>query len=557
MLAPLCKVLQHNIMKGNSLIKRLFCALALLAILPVGAQADLPKPNLSQQLHSLEQLLANVEHYYYEETDPVELYHGAIEGYLSKLDPHSTYIRPEDLVDAQERLQGSFEGIGIFFEIVDDVLTVLSPIEGSPAYRAGLLPGDQVYRIDSKSAIGLKVTEVTDRLKGKKGTRVVVSVKRANESELLDFEIVRDKILVPSVPYSFMLSKDIGYVKVTRFSGRTAEELEVAVSELIDTNAQKLILDLRGNGGGYLEQAVAVANLFVERGRLLVYTQGRRRSSRENHYAKRDPLFPPDQPLIVLVDGSSASASEIVAGAVQDYDRGLVVGHTTFGKGLVQKQYSLKNRGVVLLTIARYFTPSDRPIQRPFSEDRAAYRNAAFDDYDPNVDPDSTSGKPVFYTNILKRKVYGDGGITPDVPLVIDSLNVLSRRLTHETFLAFAKREDPTIGRVYQDFETFFQKYHPSRPGLTAFKAFLKVRNVPFTDDEFDASSEFIQKRIKQFIAQIRWGARAEGRVRVHSDPHVEQAMALFAKAEQLLVKRAGHYNGNRTYDGDRYKQVR
>jgi len=544
-------------MKGNSLVHRLFRILIVWAVVPVCTQADLPKPNLSQQMHSLEQLLANVERHYYEETDPIELYHGAIEGYLSKLDPHSTYIRPEDLVDAQERLQGSFEGIGIFFEIVDDVLTVLSPIEGSPAYRAGLLPGDQIYRIDSKSAIGLKVSEVTDRLKGKKGTRVNLSIKRANELELLDFEIVRDKILVPSVPYSFMLSDDIGYVKVNRFSGRTAQELEGELSELIESNAQKLILDLRGNGGGYLEQAVAVANLFIERGRLLVYTQGRRRSSRENHYAKRDPIFSPDQPLIVLVDGSSASASEIVAGAVQDYDRGLIVGHTTFGKGLVQKQYPLKNRGVVLLTIARYFTPSDRPIQRPFSEDRMAYREAAYDNYDPNVDPDSTSNKPIFFTNILKRKVYGDGGITPDISLKADSVRVLARRLTHEIFLAFAKREEPKIARIYPNFETFFQRYQPGQAELTAFKAFLKVRKVAFTNNEFAESAEFIQKKVKQFLAQIRWGAQAEGRVRVHSDLQVEQAMALFRKAEQLLAERSGHYNGNRTYGRDRYKQVR
>jgi carboxyl-terminal processing protease len=261
------------------------------------------------------------------------------------------------------------------------------------------------------------------------------------------------------------------------------------------------LLDLRGNGGGYLEQAVAVTNLFVERGRLLVYTQGRRWSTRENHYAKRDPLFPPDQPLIILVDGGSASASEIVAGAVQGYDRGLIVGHTTFGKGL--------------LTIARFFTPSDRPIQRPISEDRAAYRNEAYDDYDPNADPDSTSNKPVFYTHILKRKVYGDGGITPDVALKADTLGVLARRLTNDgykAFLSFAKREESTIVRVYKDFDTFFNRYHLGRAELATFKAFLKVRKMPFTDEEFDESSVFIQKQIKQFIAQIGRGARAEGK---------------------------------------------
>lgn len=523
-------------------------------LLPAQVLADVPKPTSRDQMESLDQLMRYVHRNYYADTDAVELFHGAIEGYLAKLDPHSTYIRPEELHDAQERLRGSFEGIGIFFEMVDGVLTVLSPIEGSPAFLVGLLPGDQIYKIDGKSALGLKSKEVTDQLKGAKGTAVAVSVRRESEPDLLEFEIVRNQILVPSVPYAFKLTPDVGYVKIVRFASRTGEELEAALMDLLSQGVQKLILDLRGNGGGYLEQAVVVANHFLERGRLLVYTQGRQVSSREDHLAEREPVFAPDLPLIVLVDAYSASASEIVAGAVQDYDRGLVAGHTTFGKGLVQKQFPLRNNGAILLTIARYFTPSDRPIQRAFTDDREAYHREAGHGA-------ADASKQVYYTRILKRKVYGDGGIAPDVALASDSLSALSRRLLNQkhfpAFLAFAKQQEKAIAGAHPDFESFFMSYKPSNQDMMAFQALLQAREVSFTEKEFQESADFIAKQIKQQIAQIRWGARAEGQVRVHHDAQVEQALALFGQAEALLAARMEHYNSGRAYGQVEHNQVR
>ena len=540
-----------------------FYSLLILSVIltwPAVSYADASKPGIMQQINTLEQLLHYVNRNYYRETDAVDLYHGAIEGYLSKLDPHSTYIPPEDLQDTEERLQGSFEGIGIFFDIVDDFLTVLSPIEGSPAYRAGLLPGDRIRKIDGYSAVGIKTNEVTERLKGPKGSRVDVSVERAGESELLEFEIKRDRIEVPSVPYAFKLSSDVGYVKVNRFSGHTVNELETQLVRLLNGGSEKLILDLRGNGGGYLEQAVAVANLFVEKDRLLVYTQGRHPRSREDHNASKDPLIPSDLPLLVLVNSFSASASEIVAGAIQDYDRGLVVGHTTFGKGLVQKQYPLKNGGAVLLTIARYFTPSSRPIQRPYTEDRKSYIRDAHDDYDPNADPDSLVGRPVYYTQILKRKVFGSGGITPDIILNRDSLNSFqSGLLRNKHFLVFAKRQEDSIVREDPTFQPFLERYHPGRREISAFKKLLKELEFEYSEEDFKSNTEFIKKEIKREIAQIRWGARAEGQVRAAQDSQVQQALALFEQAQQLLAQRAFHYNqGYHPGSSDsRYQQVR
>lgn len=509
----------------------------------VGADPP-PRVNTAMQAHTLDQLADLVRRQYYESTDPVELYHGAIEGYLSRLDPHSTYISPEELQDAQDMMQGSFEGIGIRFDIIAGQLTVLSPIVGSPAYKVGLQAGDRIVKIDGVSVVGVrKSDEVKRRLKGPKGSRVIVLVHRSGVTDPLTFEIIRDKIEVPSVPYAFKLSSDVGYVKIDRFSSRTSRELRVALDGLFDEGAIKLILDLRGNSGGYLEQAVAVADQFLEKDRLLVYTEGRRRGSREDHFADRDPVVPLDMPLTVLVDNYSASASEIVAGAVQDYDRGLIVGRTTFGKGLVQKQYPLKNGGAVLLTVARYFTPSERPIQRPYSSDRRAYMQEAHDGYDPNADPDSVLSQPVYFTQILNRKVYGSGGITPDVELESARPGDFERRLTPRHFFEFASRHGSEFTAAYSDFDAYLLQYTPDTREITEFKGFLKAweTGLTFTDADFESGIDLIKRQMKRYFAKFRWGDREAGRVAVSQDPEVVRTLALFDRARQLLADRAYH----------------
>jgi carboxyl-terminal processing protease len=516
------------------------------------------KPTIGAQAHTLGQLAELVRRQYYEQTDPVDLYHGAIEGYLSKLDPHSTYITPEDLQQTQERLRGSFEGIGIYFDIIGNYLTVLSPIEGSPAYQVGLLPGDKIVKIDGRSSLGIKkASEVTRRLKGPKGSRVQVTVQRSGQEELIEFSIVRDKIEVPSVPYAFRIGAGIGYVKINRFSSRTAKDLRASLEDLKTEGIRKLIVDLRGNGGGYLEQAVAVANQFVERQRLVVYTEGRRKNSREDHFAEAEPVIGDDIPILVLVNSYSASASEIVAGAIQDYDRGIIVGRTTFGKGLVQKQYPLKNGGAVLLTVARYFTPSDRPIQRPFSADRSSYLKAAHDGYDPNQDPDSLSQKPVYFTKILHRKVYGSGGISPDVTLKIDSLNTFERRLSRRYFFEFASLHAAEFTRKYPEFEEFLQRYTPGRKALSLFKSFLDEKEFDFSDRDFKSGTDLVRNEIKRHFAQIRWGSRAAGQVHVSQDTEVQRSLPLFVRAEKLLADRIYYYNRGQTHIPDPTGQVR
>ena len=518
---------------------------------------------LYQQAEAFSEVGDLVKHHYYQEVDYVDLYHGAIEGYLSKLDPHSTYLTPEQLRRTQERLQGAFEGIGIYFDLIENFLTVLSPIDGSPAQNVGILPGDRIIRIDGKTAVGIKSPQVEDRLKGPKGSTVSVSVQRQGYERLLEFEIVRGKINVPSVPYAFKVAEDVGYVKVTRFSGRTTEEIREAVGSLLDEGIEKLILDLRGNGGGFLEQAVSVCDLFLETDRLVVYTEGRRRGSREDHYSRRDPLTPTSMPLICLVNSSSASASEIVAGALQDYDRGLIVGHTTFGKGLVQKQYRLKNGGAILLTVAKYMTPSGRPIQRPYGEGRHSYLEDGHDDYDPNSDPDSISTKPIYYTEILHREVYGSGGISPDVTVSADSLSFFEQALVRRgLFLEFATKKANSFTKDFETFDSFFAKYRPGRREVTAFKNYVKTLpadrvGVSLEGGSFRQSADFIKSRIRQQFAQIRWGTYAAGRVRIDQDSVVEKATGLFDRAVALLDSRSYHTERRNRSDSGSFENLR
>ena len=501
------------------------------------------RPSIVDQAQAFGELGDLVRRYYYEEVDQADLYDGAIEGYLSRLDPHSTYISAEDFREMQERLEGAFEGIGIYFDIIEDFLTVLSPIEGSPASQVGLLPGDRIIKIDGTSSVGIKIAAVEGRLKGPKGTTVHVSVQREGVDVLLEFDIKRDKIRVPSVRYAFMISDDVGYVKIDRFSGRTSDELEAALENLGTRGMAKLVLDLRNNGGGYLEQAVAVSDQLLDPGRLVVYTEGRRRGSREDHFSRTEPLVPEAIPIIVLVNSRSASASEIVAGAVQDYDRGLIVGHTTFGKGLVQKQYGLPNGGAVLLTVASYFTPSGRPIQRPYSDDRLAYLEAAHDDYDPNAD--GTIEKPIYYTEILAREVYGSGGITPDIVLKPDTVSAFERRLVSENLvLEFATKHGPELTRSHVDFNSYFNGFDPGRKKLSKFRKFLEGNDTRFGEDEarsLKKSADFVKRRLRRQIAQIRWGTAAAGRVTVEDDPVVQKSISLFDKALALLDSRAFH----------------
>jgi len=313
---------------------------------------------------------------YVDEVDTQKINEAAIRGMLNELDPHSVYIDAKEMKDVEEDFQGSFEGIGVQFDIINDTINIISPISGGPSESVGIQSGDKIVTIDKEDAIGIERADVPKKLKGPKGTQVVLGIKREGSKDLIEFTIIRDKIPLYSVDASFMFDNtDIGFIKVNRFASNTYSELKEALSDLKTKGMKKLILDLRGNPGGFLQQAYYMANEFLNSGDTIVYTKGRRPEFDEYMIAKTtgDNV---KLPLIVLVNQGSASASEIVSGSIQDLDRGLIVGTTTFGKGLVQRQYDIGDGTAFRLTISRYFTASGRSIQRPY-KDKLDYRKLA------------------------------------------------------------------------------------------------------------------------------------------------------------------------------------
>ncbi|RMI08709.1 MAG: S41 family peptidase, partial [Calditrichaeota bacterium] len=317
--------------------------------------------NREEQLKKLLKVARLADLYYVEEVNWEEAVEGAITGMLEKLDPHSVYIPPEKVKENKESFAGKYEGIGIQFDIINGYLTVIAPIPGSPSDQLGIRSGDRIIKINGESAIGLTSDEVISRLKGPRGTAVRVTIQRPGVSEPLEFTIVRDVIPISTITAHFMVDDSTGYLAINRFAAITAREVEEKLAELEAQGMKRLLLDLRGNSGGYLHEAVKVAGKFIPGHKLIVYTRGRDGRIDEEYYADQFPRkVVRSYPLIVLIDRGSASASEIVAGAIQDHDRGLIVGENSFGKGLVQKEFSLQDGSAVRITTARYYTPSGR-----------------------------------------------------------------------------------------------------------------------------------------------------------------------------------------------------
>ena len=348
---------------------------------------------------------------YVEDVNIDKILDGGIIGMLEELDPHSTYIRKKDFEDVKEQFAGEFEGIGIEFDILEGYVTVISPIPGTPSDRAGLQSGDKIIKINGLSAYKIEQKDVVKKLRGPKGSSVNVTIRRIGNKEPIDITLVREKIPIVSVLASFMIDESTGYIKINRFASTTAQEVEQAMIELENQDMEQLILDFRNNGGGLLGQAVQIVDLFVDTQDTIVFTQGRIPGSNEIHMSKiqaKDRKYP----VLAIINRGSASASEIVTGALQDLDRGLVIGETSFGKGLVQRQYELPDESAARITIARYYTPSGRLIQREYENIEDYYRDLRNNNRELT---DSTiSNRPLYFTR-KGRKVYGGGGITPDI----------------------------------------------------------------------------------------------------------------------------------------------
>lgn len=486
--------------------------------------------------------LTLVQKNYVDDVSADKLTEAAIRGMLGELDPHSTYITQEQLKRINEDFSGSFEGIGVEFDIVNDTITIITPISGGPSEALGIQAGDKIVKIDGVSSIGMTREEVPKKLRGAKGTKVTVSIARGNSTNLIDFEITRDKIPLYSVDASFMINNEVGYARVTRFSATTYDEFSKALAEMKKNGMKKLVLDLRNNPGGYLDQAFKMASMFIERGKKIVYTKSRIPAYNDEYISEGGEYI--NIPLVVLVNDGSASASEIVSGAIQDWDRGIIVGENTFGKGLVQRQYDLSDGSAMRVTTSRYYTPSGRLIQKPY--EGGEYKKMLLnqdegDNLYHNNDTKDTS-RPEFKT-MGGRTVYGGGGVTPDFIVKLDTLTNYSVQLRRlNLFLEYANsyfdNNRENIKSTYSDYIKFRDNFQVSPAMLEDFKSLAASKNVQFNEDEWNRDADFISMSIKSIIARDLWGNNGSMAVFLATDRQMEKALQLFPEAEKLAQLR-------------------
>jgi len=498
--------------------------------------------NIFEQLNKFKDVLSLTEKYYVDDVDTQKLVEAAINGMLSNLDPHSVYIPASQLPKITEEFQGSFEGIGVEYDVLNDTLIVVSPVSGGPSEALGILAGDKIVKIDDSSSVGIKRDDVPKKLRGPKGTHVKVAIFRAGNKNLLDFDITRDKIPLYSVDVSYMVGDKIGYISVNRFSATTHDEFISAVEKLKKEGMTKLVLDLRNNPGGYLEQAYKMADELLPKGKKIVYTKGRRTEFNEDYTSQGGKLT--DLSLIVLVNHGSASASEIVSGAIQDWDRGLIVGETTFGKGLVQRQIDLPDKSAFRLTIARYYTPSGRLIQRPYGKDPDDYRKAAFDKDETEGDnvehkEEQDSVRPLFKT-AAGRKVFGGGGITPDYIIKSDKLTdytvgLLSKGVFQEFTIAFMDANGKELRQKYEkDMKKYLSEFTTTDEMLNSLGEVAKKKGVVLDQAQYTKDLPYIKARIRAHVARTMWGNEGWFSVMRSEDNQFLKAITLFPEAEKI-----------------------
>ncbi len=429
----------------------------------------------------------------YSDRDMKKLTEGAIRGMFNTLDPHSVYIKAEDSQQIQEDFEGRFQGIGIQFNVLEDTITVITAISGGPSDALGIMSGDRIVEIDGETAVGLSNDEVVNRLRGEKGTEVDVKIKRPRASNLLSFTIVRDDIPLTTVDSHYMLDDKSGYIKINRFAATTHDEFMNAAHDLQDQGMERLVIDFRGNPGGYLSQAINVAEEFFPRGTKIVSTKSRHSRFTSDVYSRKNGDLK-DLPVMVLVNEGSASASEIVSGAIQDHDRGLIVGRRTFGKGLVQQQYELVDKSNIRVTISQYYTPSGRMIQKPYESGREQYayeiyaRDRATDDAEKFISdiPDS-----LVYNTTAGRKVYGGGGIVPDFIVQEDTTLsaqvynfILAKRVDFDFVRNFLDNEGEEFREEWQDrFQDFRRDFTWNESQREEFIEMLVNRGMVISDD--------------------------------------------------------------------------
>ena len=523
--------------RGALLLAMVLAASALLggiygpAVRATAAGSD----DLQDSVQSFTHVLAIVEQNY---ADPVDsdkaIYDSAIPGMLHVLDPHSNFFDPKQYALFREEQEGKYYGVGMVVTQRENQTVVQSPFVNSPAYKAGIRPGDIILKVDSKNCTGLTTTEVADMLKGAKGTPVQISLGREGWDKPIEVTVVRDEIPRPAVEFFTMVRPGIGYVRVSTFNETTDSDLADALRHLDSAKLDGLIIDLRTNGGGLLKQAVGMADMFLDKNELVVSHRGRA-SSEKRYYADRGNQGVA-LPLVVLVNGQTASASEIVAGAIQDHDRGLIVGEISFGKGLVQTQFQVGSDTALLLTTARYYTPSGRLIQRDYTNETL---------YDYHYNPKPPRAPEVKLTD-GGRQVYGGGGITPDIVVAEPKPNDFQEQLERRgVFYPFAQGVGDFARFYLADKPTINRDFAPDDAVLARLRKFLADHQIPFTESDIQQNASWLKWQIKREVFTTVFGLNDGYKVALENDSQLDkaiasipQAKALYANARKIVAER-------------------
>ena len=521
-------------------MKRIFLPLLILSVFAASMSAQRGNNTDARKLQLALYAISNL---YVDSTSETKLVEDAIVGMLEKLDPHSTYTDPEETKEMTEPLQGNFDGIGIQFNMLTDTLYVIQVIPGGPSEKVGLMAGDRIIMVDDTLIAGVKMknTDVMKRLRGPKNTQVRVKVLRNKVPDLIEFKITRGKIPVYSLDAAYMADKTTGYIKLNRFAASSADEFRGALEKLKEQGMKNLILDLQGNGGGYLNIAIDLADEFLGKDKLIVYTEGNKQPREEAKSTTRGGFE--EGRLVVLVDETSASASEILSGAVQDWDRGVVVGRRTFGKGLVQKPIPMPDGSMIRLTVARYYTPSGRCIQKPYSADDddyysdiiERYRHGEFSSADSVHLPDSLR----YYTVRNMRPVYGGGGIMPDRFVPIDTTfysdyyrDLVAKGTVYKFATSYIDQNRNALKKQFPTETSFVRDFSVSDEMIEQLKKAGQADGVELNEEQFAVSEPTIRRVIKALIGRDLFEQSTYFRISNDGNPVYREALQIISDPE-------------------------
>lgn len=526
-------------------MKKILFIIACLCLATVQAQNS-----NNEALRKLQMAEFAITNLYVDKVDENKLVEEAIIRILAQLDPHSTYNNAEEVKKMNEPLQGNFEGIGVQFQMIEDTLLVIQPVSNGPSEKVGILAGDRIVAVNDSAIAGVKMSteDIMARLRGPKDSEVKLTVVRRGVDDSLFFTVKRDKIPILSLDASYMIQPQTGYIRVNRFGATTAEEFVKALKALQKKGMKDLILDLQGNGGGYLNAAIDLANEFLQQKELIVYTEGRA-ARRSDFFAKGTGNFKQGR-LVVLVDEYSASASEIVTGAVQDWDRGVVVGRRTFGKGLVQRPLDLPDGSMIRLTVARYYTPSGRCIQKPYDNtanlDGRTGGEGSQEKYNQELTDRFNHGEMIHADSIhfadslkvrtkrMERIVYGGGGIMPDFFVPIDTTrytdyhrNLVAKGVVIKGVAKYIEKHRKELQNLYKKFEAFNEKFEIDDEMLAGLRTLADNEKIAFNEEQYSRSLPLIKTQLKALIARDLWDMNEYFQVMNATNSSVDQALKI------------------------------